>query len=109
MVRYDTAVHQHRIRSSSLDEATASGLLLDARAAIASGARALVIDFTGVERFDSAGIAALLMLRRQLPGDVRVVLASMSVPAQRIAWITHLQDIFDIYTDVRIALEDLSI
>jgi anti-anti-sigma factor len=108
MVR-STTIHQLRIGRPALDTVAAAQLLRGAKAACTAGACALVIDLTGVERVDPEGLSALLSLREPLLGGVRVVLASMSPETQKLAWITHIHDVFDIYSDARAAILDLSI
>jgi hypothetical protein len=55
------------------------------------------------------GVSALLELRRRAPAGLRIALASMSPAAHKIALVTYLHDVFDIYADARTAVDDLSI
>ncbi len=109
MAGHGASVHQIQLHGSSLDGGASERLLRDGQAAIASGARALVIDFTGVHLFSPQVISALFALRRQAPSGLHIVLASMSREAHKTAQVTHLHDVFDIYADARTAVEDLSI
>jgi hypothetical protein len=49
------------------------------------------------------------MLRRLVPPYVRVALASLTPAAQRVARVTHLHHLFDIYADAGTAVDDLSV
>jgi hypothetical protein len=114
MEQLTSAVHRLCLGNSLLLRVDAPEILLaDARAGLASGARALVIDLGsgdagGVDLGDPRQLAALAMLRRRLPPYVRVALAALTPAAQRVARVTHLHALFDIYADARTAVDDLS-
>lgn len=106
--------HRLTLAPGSLAGGEAAGrLLAEARAAIAAGASAIVIDFGGVapgggDLRDPREIAALSELRGRLPPHVRVALAALPRAAARTARATHLHELFDIYADARAAVDDLS-
>lgn len=103
-----TEIRRLVVRSARLDTATARSLLHDADAAFADGARALVLDLSRVTFIDSLGVAALAQIARRAPSGSRIALAALTAYAQTIARVTHLHEVFDVFTTVEAAEAALS-
>lgn len=91
-----------------LDGRSAKALLNEGNAALARGPLAVVFDLTDIVTLDSLGIAALVSLANRAAGRVRVALCGLSENVEKLVTLTHLHDLFDIYTDYRTAERQLA-
>lgn len=86
------------VRSPKLEATLARALLKDVETAFAKGADRIVIDLSLVKYIDSLGVAALVACLRYAPTDGAIALASLGPYVHTVAQITHLADVFSIYT-----------
>ena len=94
--------------SGDVDLHTAPQLRDRIRTLVDEGARALVIDMTGVEFLDSTGLGTLLGSRKQLVAlDGRLALAGLSDHVLKVFEITSLDQVFDIHPTVDAALRGI--
>jgi anti-anti-sigma regulatory factor len=96
------------IEGPRLDAARVERLRDAIRAAIAAGARGVVIDLQRIDRLEPLGLAGLALLPQDFAPIVRIALAALRAEVQEAALLVHLHDILDIYEDARAAAFDLS-
>ncbi len=104
---HDSKARKLAVRGSKLDNDAARQLLRDADGAFKEGVKSLVIDMAGVRYMDSLGVSALVTVLRRAPTGGRVVLAAMTPYALSLARLTHLHDVFDIFSDADAAMASL--
>jgi anti-sigma B factor antagonist len=87
--------------AGELDLATAPSLTAALQAALASGAREIWIDLSGVTFMDSSGLHALLAVRDQLHDGRRLVLIAPPGRVRRLLELTGVDGIFAVFADHR--------
>lgn len=91
-----------------LDLASAPELVDHARAAVRGGARRVCVDLTGIDHLDSAGIAALVNVRRYVIRALgSLVIVCPAGRIQRLLTVTGLEPYFDIEPSREEALHHL--
>jgi anti-anti-sigma factor len=86
--------------AGELDLATAPSLTAALQAALASGAREIWIDLSGVTFMDSSGLHALLAVRDRLHHDGRrLAVIAPSGPVRRLLELTGVDRILAVFAD----------
>jgi anti-sigma B factor antagonist len=96
------------IERPALDPAAARALLRVVEQAFDEGVRAIVVDLSSVTFLDSLGVSALAAAARKAPPGGQVVLAGLTGYAQTVARVTHLHELFAIYTTRNAAIAALT-
>jgi anti-sigma B factor antagonist len=79
-----------------------------ALAALAQGAKRLVIDLSGTEYMDSAGLGILVgLLKRVKESDLVMAVAGAKPQVKRVFEITRLNRVFTMHDDVTSALKEV--
>jgi len=93
-----------------LDARSATTILAPVTAAVTAGARAIVIDLSGVSFMSSSGLRALLLIRRELnEHHGSLALCGLQAPVEEVFVITGFSQVFEIYrtvSEATIALRD---
>lgn len=76
--------------SGDVDAATAGAFRRTLDEAVAAGRPLVVLDVSGVGFLDSAGLAVLVRVRRELPAGQRLALANVPRRMQRVLKVTAL-------------------
>ncbi len=74
---------------------------------VAHGYSRLLLNMAGVEFMDSSGLSVLVSLYKRLRTQGKVALLSPSVNVRALLELTRLNEILDMYEDMRNALSDL--
>jgi anti-sigma B factor antagonist len=90
-----------------LDAERARKLITDVARAFELGARVVILDLAAVTFIDSLGVASLCAAAKRAPAGGDVVLAALGDYAQTVARITHLDEVFAIFTSVAAARAQL--
>ena len=68
----------------------------------------LVIDLSGVEFMDSTGLAALICLLKRLGSGAEIVLCGLSRDVSNFLWLTHMDRVFVVVSDLDTAVAGMS-
>lgn len=93
-------VPDHRI-----DAAVALQFKEAMRQATRNDATTVVLNLANVAFVDSSGLGAIVGAMKQLPSNKSLRLSGLTPTVAKVFQLTHMDTIFDIYTDVDAALE----
>ncbi len=80
-----------------VDAATAGGLRRTLDQAVAAGRLLVLVDVSAVDFFDSAGLAVLVRVRRELPPGQRLALANVPRRMQRMLRVAAVDSLMQVH------------